>query len=53
MKQIPILNAEYDTIMTSKSPEARERWLMGRLKPMALGNMELKQLRNHVTGGSS
>jgi glutamyl-tRNA(Gln) amidotransferase subunit E len=53
LEKIPVLNAEFDSIMTSKLPDARERWLMGRLRPMALGNMELRQVKKHLKGGRS
>ncbi len=48
---LPALNDKFNNIKTSKAPGARERWLMGQLRPVALGNIELNTLRKHINGG--
>lgn len=55
LSHIPILVEKFDEISKAKEPNARTLWIMGQLKPMALGNMPLKELREHVekSGGDN
>ncbi len=48
---IPILQNKYSEIGRTKSSEARINWIMGQLRPAALGNMPLSILRNKVEEG--
>jgi len=48
---IPVLDAKFREINTSPDPRARHRWIMGRLRPLALGNMDLQELSRLVPGG--
>ena len=47
-EQIPGLQNEYDRIRTSSDPDAQSHWVMGRLRPSALGNMPLVELRTQI-----
>jgi len=49
--QLPVLEAKFREINHSPDPMARHRWIMGRLRPMALGNMDLAELSQRVGGG--
>lgn len=45
---IEILNDKFDEINTSSDPNARERWIMGRLRRSAIGNVLLTELHQMV-----
>jgi len=45
---LPVLSAKFDEIRTSPSENAKVDWIMGRLRPLALGNMNLSELRSRV-----
>lgn len=47
---LPVLKEKFKKIKTSKDPGAESRWIMGQLRPIALGNMDLKKLRKIVDG---
>ncbi len=49
--QIPLLHEMFMKIKHKSAimPEAEIKWIMGRLRKPALGNISLKQLRNRVT----
>ena len=49
--QLPVLEAKFREINHSPDPMARHRWIMGRLRPMALGNIDLAELSERVGGG--
>ena len=42
------LHEKYDLIRTSPDPGARVRWIMGQLRPVALGNIALATLKSMV-----
>ncbi|GAB4326212.1 MAG: Glu-tRNA(Gln) amidotransferase subunit GatE [Candidatus Zixiibacteriota bacterium] len=46
--RIPQLHEEFERIHTSSDPAARSRWIMGQLRPHAVGNVPLAELRSHV-----
>jgi glutamyl-tRNA(Gln) amidotransferase subunit E len=46
--RISALHDEYDRIRTSPDPGARVRWIMGQLRPIALGNIPLPTLKSMV-----
>jgi glutamyl-tRNA(Gln) amidotransferase subunit E len=48
LRQIPDLNRKFNQIHISKNDRARTNWIMGKLRPIALGNMDLKALREIV-----
>jgi hypothetical protein len=41
---IPPLKKEFEKNRTSPDPKARTRWIMGQLRPYALGNISLNRL---------
>ncbi|HDP96036.1 MAG TPA: Glu-tRNA(Gln) amidotransferase subunit GatE [Candidatus Aminicenantes bacterium] len=47
---LPVLHAKFSQINTSPDPMARHRWIMGQLRPVALGNIDLKELSRLVPG---
>ena len=53
MESIPVLKEKFREISKSKEKSAMVLWVMGRLRPLALGNMNLKELRDHVEGGEN
>lgn len=46
--RVVALQDEYERIRTSPDPGARSRWIMGQLRPDALGNMPLPALRSMI-----
>lgn len=48
---LPNLRQKYSEIRTSKRPEAECDWIMGRLRPIAVGNLPLAELRRLVEKG--
>lgn len=48
LAHLPDLKTKYREIRTSPDPGAESRWVMGHLRPLALGNMDLKILREKV-----
>ena len=48
LSKIPDLNKKFNQAHKSKNPHARVDWIMGKLRPSALGNMDLKTLRETV-----
>ncbi len=48
LSKIPDLNKKFNQIHVSKNAHARVDWIMGELRPKALGNMDLKTLREIV-----
>ena len=46
--QIAVLRDKFQGLNHSFDPEARTRWIMGQLRPLALGNMPLNRLRERV-----
>jgi glutamyl-tRNA(Gln) amidotransferase subunit E len=48
---LPSLRKKYSEIRTSKRPGAECDWIMGRLRPIAVGNMPLAELRRRVEKG--
>jgi len=53
LDMLPVLDAKFAEINTSPDPDARKRWIMGRLRPVALGNLDLGELSRLVPGGSN
>ena len=43
-----VLQEQFERIRTSPDPGARARWIMGQLRPDALGNMPLPELRSMI-----
>lgn len=48
LSHIPILIEKFYEISRAKDKNAMVRWVMGRLQPLALGNIPLKELRETV-----
>jgi len=53
LAKIPILKKQFTNISKSKNPAAPTSWIMGQLRPLALGNMNMKHLRQAVEGDLS
>jgi len=56
LENIPVLIDKFYEISKFKDPDACVLWVMGQLRPMAQGNMDLKELRDKVAasnGGSN
>ena len=51
LADLPELKAKYREIRTSSDPEAETRWLMGQLRPLAVGNVDFRELNDLVNGG--
>jgi glutamyl-tRNA(Gln) amidotransferase subunit E len=49
LKGVASLAQEFDRIRTSQHPEACQRWIVGALRPVVLGQVELHQLAEAVT----
>ncbi|MBI5867429.1 MAG: Glu-tRNA(Gln) amidotransferase subunit GatE [candidate division Zixibacteria bacterium] len=47
-ERVATLQEEFERIRTSPDPGARARWIMGQLRPDALGNMPLPALRSMI-----
>ncbi len=48
LSKIPLLNKKFNQVHVSKNAHARVDWIMGKLRPSALGNMDLKTLKEIV-----
>ncbi len=48
LSKIPDLNKKFNQIHVSKNSHSRVDWIMGKLRPFALGNMDLKTLSEIV-----
>ncbi|HOP06721.1 MAG TPA: Glu-tRNA(Gln) amidotransferase subunit GatE [candidate division Zixibacteria bacterium] len=48
LAEVTTLSRKFDDIKTSKRPDARIDWIMGRLRPLALGNMPLVELHEQI-----
>jgi glutamyl-tRNA(Gln) amidotransferase subunit E len=48
LEHIPVLTEKFREISKLNEKPAMVRWVMGRLRPLALGNINLKELRENV-----
>ena len=48
LKNIPFLKNKYDEIGKSKEEEKKKNWIMGELRPIALGNVPMNQLKKEI-----
>jgi glutamyl-tRNA(Gln) amidotransferase subunit E len=48
LSTIPVLKEKFLEISKAKDNTAMVLWVMGKLRPLALGNMEMKELRGKV-----
>ena len=46
--RVASMHEQFDRVSTSPVNGARTRWIMGQLRPLALGNIPLSELRAHV-----
>jgi len=51
LSRIPRLRERFQEIKTSQMADSEGRWIMGQLRPLALGNMSLETLARAVDGG--
>jgi glutamyl-tRNA(Gln) amidotransferase subunit E len=49
---IPILKEKFGEISKCENEPAMIRWVMGRLRPLAVGNMRLSELHTKLAAGS-
>jgi glutamyl-tRNA(Gln) amidotransferase subunit E len=49
LENLPVLREKFRQINSSKDPHASQRWIMGQLSKIAVGNMPLKDLSVRVT----
>jgi glutamyl-tRNA(Gln) amidotransferase subunit E len=47
------LKEKFEEIAPAKEKTAMALWVMGQLRPLALGNMDLAKLRNHIDGDNN
>jgi len=52
LNTIPVLKEKFGEISNSQNEPAMIRWVMGRLRPLAVGNMRLTELYTKVAPGS-
>jgi glutamyl-tRNA(Gln) amidotransferase subunit E len=50
LSRIPALRRRFRSRKKSKNPAAETLWIMGQLRPLALGNVDLAELRKTVEG---
>ncbi len=50
LAEIPVLKEKFAEISKSVDKTAMVSWVMGKLRPLALGNMDMKELRMKVEG---
>jgi len=48
LKNVTSLQSMFPKINKSKNPKASEKWIMGNLRPIALGNISLQELNKYV-----
>jgi len=48
LKNVSSLQSMFPKINKSKNPKAAEKWIMGNLRPIAMGNMPLRELNDFV-----
>ena len=53
LKRIPALRNTFDRHSKTDRPRARRDWIMGQLRPLALGNLSLRDLSRIVAGEGS
>ena len=51
LAHLPLLREKFSQINTSKDPKACTRWIMGNLRPLALGNVAMPTLLSRVEKG--
>ncbi|MCK5056506.1 MAG: Glu-tRNA(Gln) amidotransferase subunit GatE [Candidatus Aminicenantes bacterium] len=52
LDSIPVLKEKFSDISNSENESAMIRWVMGQLRPPALGNMRLSELHTKVAAGN-
>jgi len=45
-KKLKLLKEKFQDIKTSKNGMAEQRWLIGQIKPTALGNVDLREIKS-------
>ncbi len=53
ISNISLLEKQFSTISDKEDNEARKRWVMGQLRPVAVGNIPLKELSDIINGGGN
>jgi glutamyl-tRNA(Gln) amidotransferase subunit E len=51
LKQIPALRKRFRTMDPQDNTKAQKRWIMGQLRPLALGNLNMESLNRALDGG--
>ncbi len=50
---IPVFDKQFNKISKKNDKEAKKRWVMGQLRPLAIGNISLKELSDIVDGDNN
>lgn len=50
---IPLLDKQFGTISKKSDNDAKKRWIMGQLRPIAVGNISLRELSDILNGGGN
>jgi len=53
LSRISTLKTKYQQLTPTPNPAGESDWIMGQLRPLALGNIDLRQLRETIDGGLS
>ena len=48
LSHIPFLKEKFDEIKLSENKEHETRWIMGELKKIAIGNIDLRELKKEI-----
>lgn len=53
ISNIPLLDKQFSTISKKGDNDAKKRWIMGQLRPIAVGNISLRELSDILNGGGN
>jgi len=53
ISNIPLLNKQFNKISKKSDISAKKRWIMGQLRPIAVGNISLRELSGTINGGGN
>ncbi|MCK5221926.1 MAG: Glu-tRNA(Gln) amidotransferase GatDE subunit E, partial [Candidatus Aminicenantes bacterium] len=53
ISNIPLLDKQFNTISKKSDNSAKKRWIMGQLRPIAVGNISLRELSDIINGGGN
>ncbi len=53
ISNIHLLDKQFNTISKKNDNSAKKRWIMGQLRPIAVGNISLRELSDIINGGGN